>query len=245
MRTALITGASGALGSAMARALAADGFRLALHCHTNRSAAEALAAEFYAVRPEGAYIPMQADLRDAEDVDRLFDLAESRLGGVDVLIANAGTALPQQLLQETDPAAFDDVFALDARGVYLCCRRALPHMIRQKYGRIVTVSSVWGVSGGSCEAIYSAAKAAVIGLTKALAREAGPSGVTCNCVAPGWIESPMNAGLGAAERAAFAEGTALGRVGRPEEVAAAVRFFAGEAAGYTTGQVLGVDGGWG
>jgi 3-oxoacyl-[acyl-carrier protein] reductase len=241
--TALVTGASGALGSAIARALAADGFRLALHYNTNRSAAEALAAELSLAYPAGIFLPLAADLRDAARVDALFAQAEAQLGGVAALVANAGVALPQQLLQDTDPAAFDDLFAVDVRGVFLCCRRALPQMIRQKYGRIVTVSSVWGMYGASCEVAYSAAKAAVIGLTKALAKEAGPSGVTCNCVAPGWIESPMNAHLPPAERAAFAAETALGRIGRPEEVAAAVRYFAGEAAGYTTGQVMAVDGG--
>ncbi len=241
---AMITGASGTLGSAMARALAAEGFRLALHYHDNRFAAETLAAELSSAYPAGVFLPFSADLRDAAAVDLLFEEVEKSLGSVDALIANAGTALPQQLLQDTDPAKFDDLFAVDVRGVYLCCRRALPAMIRKKYGRIVTVSSIWGVSGGSCEAAYSAAKAAVIGLTKAIAREAGPSGVTCNCVAPGLIETRMNAHLSPAERAAFAECTALGRVGQPNEIAAAVRYFASEAAGYTTAQVLAVDGGY-
>ncbi|MDR3313946.1 MAG: SDR family oxidoreductase [Oscillospiraceae bacterium] len=241
---ALITGASGTLGAATAHALAAEGCHLALHYHANRSAAEALAAELSLAHPTGIFVPLAADLREADQADRLFSQAEAHFSrGIDVLVASAGIALPQQLLQDTTPAQFDALFALDVRAVYLCCRRALPAMLRQKYGRIVTISSVWGVCGGSCEVAYSAAKAAVIGLTKALAKEAGPSGVTCNCVAPGWIESPMNAHLSPAEQAAFAQGTAVGRLGRPAEVAAAVRYFAGEDAGYTTGQVLAVDGG--
>ncbi|MDR2525190.1 MAG: SDR family oxidoreductase [Oscillospiraceae bacterium] len=240
---ALITGASGAIGAAVARALAAQGYDIALHYFKNRSAAEALAAELFRAYPQARFLPLQADLRQESAVEALFAAGEAALGGLDCLIANAGKALPQKLLQETVADDFDDLFALNIRGAFLCCRRALPGMLRKKYGRIVTVSSIWGQSGASCEVAYSAAKAAVIGMTKALAKEAGLSGVTCNCVAPGWIESPMNAQLSRADAQVFAAGTALGRVGSPEEAAAAIAFLCSETASYITGQVLGVDGG--
>jgi 3-oxoacyl-[acyl-carrier protein] reductase len=168
---------------------------------------------------------------------------EERFGGVDILVNNAGVALPQQLITDTTTAQFDDLFALDVRGVFLCCRRALPHMIRQKYGRIINIASIWGVAGASCEVAYSAAKAAVIGLTKALANEVGPSGLTVNCVAPGVIDTSMNAHLSAADLTDLAAQTSVGRLGTPEDIARAVAFFAEESADFITGQTLLADGG--
>jgi len=234
MRAALVTGATGAIGKAIADALEGRGVHVIRH-----------GFQF----AEDGFV--KADLRNENEIEALFLQAEERLGrcrlgeqGVDILVNNAGIALPQQLITDTTAEQFDDLFALDARAAFLCCRRALPYMIRQKWGRIVNISSVWGVAGGSCEAAYSAAKAAVVGLTKALARETAPSGVTVNCVAPGVIATPMNAHLGPEALAQLACDIPAGRLGTPEDVAAAVRFFAGESAGYVTGQVLCVDGGW-
>jgi len=224
-RTALVTGATGAIGGAIAQALEQQGVRVLRHGY----------------QPHAGSDILRADLRNEKDIEALFLQAEERLGGIDILVNNAGVALPQQLITDTTTGQFDDLFALDARAVFLCCRRALPHMVRQKWGRIVNISSVWGVAGGSCEVAYSAAKAAVIGLTKALAREVAPSGVTVNCVAPGVIDTPMNAHL---DRQALARDIPMGRLGAPEDAAHAVCFFAGEGAGYVTGQVLQVDGGF-
>ena len=234
-RAALVTGASGAIGAAIADALERQGILVLRHGFT---------------RADGEFL--RADLRNENDIGALFLQAEERLrhkrpggqGGIDILVNNAGAALPQQLVTDTATAAYDGLFALDARGVFLCCRRALPHMIRQKWGRIINISSVWGTAGGSCEAAYSAAKAAVIGLTKALAKETAPSGVTVNCVAPGVIDTPMNGHLGPEALAQLAREIPAGRLGTPEDVAQAVRFFAGEGAGYVTGQTLRVDGGF-
>ena len=128
-------------------------------------------------------------------------------------------------------------------GAFYCCRRALPGMIRRKWGRILTVSSMWGQTGGSCEVHYSAAKAGLIGLTKALAKEAGPSGITVNCVAPGVVETDMMASFTAEDKAALAEETPVGRLAAPEEIAQTLVFLAGENAGYITGQVIGQNGG--
>jgi len=227
-RHALVTGATGAIGGAIADALERQGIYVLRHG--------------FAHAGEGF---LQADLRDENGIEALFLQAEERLGaGIDILVNNAGIALPQQLITDTTAEQYDDVFALDVRGVFLCCRRALPHMVRQKWGRIVNISSVWGVAGGSCEAAYSAAKAAVAGLTKALARETAPSGVTVNCVAPGVIDTSMNSHLSREELSALARDIPAGRLGTPEDVAQAARFFAGAGAGYVTGQVLCVDGGW-
>ena len=226
---ALVTGASGGIGRAIADLLEADGIRVMRH---------------YCANPIAGKYTAQADLRSESDIGALFLQAEERLGGVDILVNNAGTALPLQLITDTTAEQFDALFALDIRAVFLCCRRALPHMVCQKYGRIVNISSVWGVTGASCEAAYSAAKAAVIGLTRALAKETAPSGITVNCVAPGVINTAMNAYLSPEDLAALARETPAGRLGTPEDVAQAVCFFAGEDAGFITGQVLGVDGGF-
>ena len=135
------------------------------------------------------------------------------------------------------------MMGVDLDGVFYACRAVLPGMIRQKYGRILTVSSMWGQTGGSCEVHYSAAKAGLIGLTKALAKEEGPSGITVNCVAPGVIDTDMMAAFTAEDKAALAEETPVGRLGSADEVAKLLVFLAGEDAGYITGQVFGVNGG--
>jgi len=221
---ALVTGASGAIGSAIADALEAQGACVVRHYYANEI-------------PGG----IQADLRCEHEIEALFLQTEERFGAVDILVNNAGIALPQQLITETTTQAFDDLLGLDLRAVFLCCRRALPHMVQQKYGRIVNISSVWGQSGASCEVAYSAAKAGVIGLTRALAQEAAPSAITVNCVAPGVINTPMNAHLDLVE---LAGQTPVGRLGTPQDIARAVCFFTCENAGFVTGQVLGVDGGF-
>jgi len=223
--TALVTGASGAIGKAIADLLQQQGMHVVRHFHRTPIAGG-----------------MQADLRKENEIEALLHQMQQRLGGIDVLVNNAGIALPQQLITDTTTTDFDDLFALDVRAVFMCCRHALPHMIRQQYGRIINISSVWGVQGASCEVAYSAAKAAVIGLTKALAQEIAPSGVTVNCVAPGVIDTPMNAHLDSTE---LAREIPAGRLGTPEDIARAVAFFASAQAGYITGQVLSVDGGFG
>ena len=136
------------------------------------------------------------------------------------------------------------MFAVDVDGVFRCCQCALPHMIREKAGVIVNIASMWGQTGASCEVHYSAAKAAVIGLTRALAKELGPSGIRVNCVSPGVIDTKMNAPLGPGTMEALREETPLCRIGTPEDVAEAVAFLAGEGARFITGQVLGVNGGF-
>jgi len=223
---ALITGASGAIGCAIAEQFEAAGMLVIRHFHSN---------------PPDKGVSLRADLRREPDIEALFLKTEERFSGVDVLVNNAGIALPQQLITDTTTEAFDELFAIDVRGMFLCCRRALPHMIRQKHGRIVNISSVWGTRGASCEVAYSAAKAAVVGLTQALAQEVAPSGITVNCVAPGVIDTPMNAHL---DMAQLARETPVGRVGTPKDIARAALFFAEQNAGFVTGQVLGVDGGF-
>ncbi len=234
---ALITGGAGGIGSAIARALAAEGYLPEICYLTSAGAAKALADELggFAVR---------CDVTDPASVRAMFAELEAGPGLPEVLINNAGRAW-RGLLQDMSDEEWRGVTAVALDGAFFCCREALPSMIRAQRGCIINVSSVWGEVGGSCEAAYSAAKAGLIGLTKALAKEVGPSGVRVNCVAPGCIETAMLAEFSAEDRRAMAEDTPLGRIGTPEDVAQAVAFLASERASFITGQVLSVGGGFG
>ena len=240
MRTALVTGGAGGIGAATVRLLCERGFRAAIHYHTSEEKAMALSS-FLVSKGYDAFA-VQADVSDPEQVRRMARTVTERCGGIDVLVNNAGVD-HWQLLDTVTDEQWRRVLDTDLSGVFYCCREALPLMLRQKYGRIVNVGSVWGQVGASCEAVYSAAKAGVIGLTKALAKETALSGITVNCVCPGAIDTDMMKRFSEAETAAFCEEVPMGRLGTPEDVAHAVAFFASEEASYITGQVLGVNGG--
>ena len=236
-KTVLITGGSRGIGAACVEAFAAAGCRVVFsYLHSQEQAATLCA------RWEGRALAVQADVADRDQVTALFRQAEQAFGPVEVLVNNAGIA-QQKLFTDITPAEWRRMLAVHLDGPFYCCQAALPAMIRAKWGRIINISSMWGQVGGSCEVHYSAAKAGLIGLTKALAQEEGPSGVTVNCIAPGVVETDMMAGFSAADKQALAEETPLCRLGRPEEVAAAAVFLAGDQAAFITGQVLGVNGG--
>lgn len=241
MRTALVTGASGGIGQAIARELAQRGWQVALHYFQNQEAAQALEADIR--RAGGAAKAYRADLREESQVEALFSQVEKDWGFVEGLVNNAGVAW-KGLFTDMTLEEWHGVLDGDLTSVFLCCRRALPPMIRRKRGSIVNVSSMWGQVGASCEVAYSAAKAGVIGLTRALAKEVGPSGITVNCVAPGVIDTAMNGALSPETRAALAEETPLERLGTPEDVAQAIWFLASPAGDFFTGQVLAPNGGF-
>ena len=235
-RTVLISGGDRGIGAAAARAFYRAGYRVAILYHCNAEAADALQKELPGVTA------VQCDVASRASCEMAFRAAEQALGRVDVLVSNAGIA-QQKLFTDIAPDEWQRMLDVNLTGAFNLCQLALPGMIRRKAGRILTVSSMWGQTGGSCEVHYSAAKAGLIGLTKALAKEEGPSGITVNCVAPGVIETDMMAAFTAEDKAALAEETPVGRLGSADEVAALLVFLAGEDAGYITGQVFGVNGG--
>ncbi len=240
MKTVLITGAGKGIGAACAALFASKGYNVAVNYRSSRDEAEALVSGLC----RSGYIARAfcADCSREDDVNSLFREVETAFGSVDILVNNAGIAL-QKLLQDTSPEEWDGIMANDLRSAYLCTRRALPSMINGKYGSIINISSIWGEYGGSCEVAYSAAKAGLIGFTKALAKEVGPSGIRVNCVCPGVIDTDMNRIHDRETLDSLAEETPLCRIGKPEEVAAAVFFLAAGEPSFITGQVLGVNGG--
>lgn len=235
-RGVLISGGDRGIGAAAARAFYAAGYRVAVLYHSNADAAAALEKQLPGV------LAVQCDVASRASCELAFRTVEQALGRVDVLVSNAGIA-QQKLFTDITPEEWQRMLDVNLSGAFHLCQLALPGMIRRKAGRILTVSSMWGQTGGSCEVHYSAAKAGLIGLTKALAKEEGPSGITVNCVAPGVIDTDMMAAFTAEDKAALAEETPVGRLGTAEEVAKLLVFLAGEDAGYITGQVFGVNGG--
>ena len=184
-----------------------------------------------------------ADVSDKTEVEEMFRKAEQELGKISALVNNAGIA-EQILFSDITEEKRDRMFAVNVKGAYNCTQAVLPSMIHEKYGRIINVSSMWGISGASCEVHYSASKAALIGFTKALAKEVGLSGITVNCVAPGVIGTDMNAAISREILEELKENTPLNRIGTSEDVAEAILFLASDKASFITGQTLSVDGGF-
>ena len=230
MSTIVITGGSRGIGAAAVARFAARGDRVYFLYASNEEAAGAVAEKTGATA-------IRCDVADGEAVKAAF----SRLPEVDILVCCAGIA-HYGLLSMTDEATWDRLFNVNVKGIYHCVNAAMPHFLRKQRGSIVTLSSMWGQVGASCEAAYSATKGAVIALTKALAKELGPSGIRVNCVSPGLILTDMCANLDEQTLSDMAEETPLGRNGQAEDVAKAIEYLAD--AEFITGQVLGVNGGF-
>ena len=241
-KNVLITGGSRGIGAAAVLAFARAGYQVAFTWNNHANAAEQVLAQAQQMAPDSRFLALRADAADAAQVATAVRRAEQELGGLQVLVCNAGIA-QQKLFTDTTDDDWRRIMGVDLDGAFYACRAVLPGMIHQKYGRILLVSSMWGQTGGSCEVAYSAAKAGLIGLGKALAKEEGPSGITVNIVAPGVIDTDMMAGFTAEDRAVLAEDTPVGRLGTPEEIARTLVFLADEASGYITGQVIGQNGG--
>ena len=240
MSVVLITGASRGIGAATARLFAQKGWDVAINYNKSKAAADALVDELTELGVRACAIA--ADVSDPAQAAALVECAVAQLGGLDALVCNAGTALPQQLVTDTTDAQWRQVFATNVDGAFYTVRAAVPYFVRAKAGRIVTLSSMWGVTGGSCEVAYSASKGALIAMTRALAKELGPSGVAVNCVSPGVIATEMNAHLDEQSMEQLRQEIPLERIGTPEDVAASIWFLCAEAP-FVTGQVLSCCGG--
>lgn len=240
-RSALVTGASRGIGRAVAAVLAREGWPVCVNYLERRDAAESLVRE---LRAQGrAAMAFQADVADREAVRACVRAASEELGPVELLVNNAGISR-QGLFQDLDDEGWDRLLAVNLTGPRNAVLAVLPHMLSEKRGCIVNISSMWGLRGASCEAAYAVTKAGVIGLTRSLALELAPSGIRVNCVAPGCVETDMVRVLGEDTRRMLEEETPLGRLGKPEDIAEAVAFLASEKASFITGQVLTADGGF-
>lgn len=240
-KIALVTGASGGIGSACAQQLAREGYTVLAHANRGIANAQQLAAQLCA--GGGDVHAVQADLSDSAQANTMCADILRVYHRVDALVLCAGIAHTGLLCDMTD-AQWHAVMDTNVSSAFYLCRALAPGMVSRRSGAIVTISSMWGRVGASCEAAYSASKAALIGLTRALAKELGPSGVRVNCIAPGVIDTRMMDEHSADTKAALAEETPLGRLGTPQDVAQAAAFLVSDAAAFITGQVLGVDGGY-
>ena len=234
MKTVLITGASRGIGAAAARAFAGQGDRVFINYLTSRDAAQTLAQETGGTA-------LCADISDPGQVAGMLEQIRVLAGGVDVLVNNAGFAQFSMFDALTD-AQWHRMLDVTLSGAFYCIRGVLPYMLHQKKGCIINVSSIWGITGAACEVAYSTAKAGLIGMTKALAKELGPSGIQVNCVAPGMVDTDMNASLTPETLSALKEETPLGRVGTPEDIARTILFLA-DPESFLTGQVISPNGG--
>lgn len=240
-RVAFITGGSRGIGRAVVRRLAAEGCAVGIDYLQARDQARELVSELTARGCPA--MAVQADVADREAITAAIRQVEEAFGPVSLLVNNAGIA-EQHQFQDISSGFWRRIFAVNVDGAYHTIQAVLPHMLHEKAGCIVNVSSIWGQRGASCETAYSATKAALIGLTRSLAMELAPSGIRVNCVAPGVIHTDMVEVLGPETLRALAEETPIGRLGTPEDIAAAVAFFASEGASFITGQVLTADGGF-
>ncbi len=239
-RVAIVTGGSRGIGRAIAERLAGSGAAVVVNYRGNAAAAEATVATITAAG--GTAIAIQGDVSQPEDVEHLVKTTLERFGRIDILVNNAGITRDTLLLRMKE-SDFDEVIATNLRGVFLCTRAVLRPMTKQRFGRIINITSVVGLTGNAGQANYAAAKAGILGFTKSTAREMASRGITVNAVAPGFIETEMTDALNEETRKAILATIPLGRFGQPTEVAGLVCFLASDAGAYISGQTLTIDGG--
>ena len=241
-KTVLITGSSRGIGAETAKLFARSGYNVVINY--NHSEEEAIAL-FNELRFDGlSVILCKADISLEFEAELMFDKITDKFGGVDILVNNAGIS-EQKLFIDLSEHDWDRMFDNNLKGLYNCTHAALPYMINQRYGKIINISSVWGLMGASMEISYSTTKAAIIGFSKALAKEYGPSNINVNCITPGVIDTDMNKHLDKDAMKALLDDIPLMRIGKSKEVAELILFFASEKANYITGQTISIDGGFG
>ncbi|MBQ2661864.1 MAG: SDR family oxidoreductase [Clostridia bacterium] len=239
--TVFITGASRGIGAESAKAFAKKGYKVGINYLKNDEAAQKVADEIASFG--GTCLLVKGNVASLEDMQKNIDEVTEKLGKISVLINNAGIAY-NGVFQDTSPEKWDEIFKVNVNGAYNTTSIVLPSMISEKRGRIINISSIWGMTGASCEVAYSASKAAIIGFTKALAKEVAPSNITVNCVAPGVIDTDMNASLDEDVLTQLREEIPSGRLGKAEEVASLLLHLASKDSAYLTGQVISVNGGF-
>ena len=237
---AVITGAGKGIGRAIALRLAKDGYKIAVCYNNSRSAAKKTAADI--ISAGGTARAYELDITDSRNVNSVIADIENAFGEIAVLVNNAGIA-EQSLFTDITDEMWHKMIDTNLGGAFCCSRAVLPFMIHRKRGKIINIASIWGETGGSCEVHYSAAKAGVIGMTKALAKEVGPSGITVNCVSPGVVLTDMTSHFDEDTMNTLKDETPLGRIGTPEDIAGAVSFLASSEADFITGQDLAINGG--
>jgi 3-oxoacyl-[acyl-carrier protein] reductase len=239
-RSAIVTGGGRGIGRAIATELARAGANLVITYRSNSSLAEAVARELRALGV--GCQTCQADVREGSDIDRAVKDCQQAFGSVDILVNNAGIT-SDNLVMRLSEEAWDDVLDTNLRGTFLSTKAALRPMVRARWGRIINITSVVGVSGNAGQANYAAAKAGIIGFTRSVALEVASRGITVNAIAPGFVQTDMTAGLSDEQKELIKNRIPMGRYGKPSEIAPIVAFLASDAAAYITGQTLNVDGG--
>lgn len=240
-KVALITGSSRGIGRACAEALARSGYAVCINCIEREDMARSLAESLEKSGCEA--MAYKADVADRQQVKAMVSAVKNRFGSITLLVNNAGIA-GQSLFQDISPEYWQRIFAVNLGGAFNTIQEVLPDMLHEHSGCIVNISSIWGDHGASCEVAYSSTKHAIIGLTRSLAQELAPSHIRVNCVAPGVINTDMVQVLGEETLEMLAEDTPMGRLGKAEEIAAAVEFLASDKASFITGQTLFADGGF-
>lgn len=239
--TVLITGSSRGIGAAVAERFASVGMNVVIHYLNSHESANEVARQ--CLRYGVKVLTATADIRSKEQIERMREKLENHGMLPDILVNNAGVA-HNSMLSDVTEQLWDDIMAVNLKGTFLCTQIFMPHMISQRFGRIINVSSVWGISGASCEVAYSTAKGGVNAFTKALAKELAPSGVTVNAVAPGVVETMMMNQYNTEEKAALQSEIPAGRFAKPDEIASLVYFIALPESSYITGQIISPNGGW-
>lgn len=240
MKTVVVTGASKGIGRAVAKEFANNGYNIVICYNHSISAAQELLAEISGITRA---IAIRVDVSKEDEVKNMIDITKNTFGTIDVLVNCAGVSDTRFLIDSTKED-YDFVFDTNMRGTYNTCKLVGREMLSNQSGKIINISSIWGVLGGSCESVYSASKGAIIAFTKALAKEFGPNGINVNAVAPGFIQTDMTKNVTEEIKQEIMDNSALGRLGTPEDVAGVVSFLASEKSEFITGQVIGVDGGW-
>lgn len=240
-QTILITGGSRGIGASIAERFATVGMNVVIHYHEAHEAANEVARK--CLNLGARVLTISADLRSKEQIDRMQDKLDKHQLIPDILVNNAGVS-HYGMMSDVTEEQWDQLMNVNLKGTFLCSQLFMKAMVQQKYGRIINVSSVWGISGASCEVIYSTAKGGMNTFTKALAKELAPSNITVNAVAPGAVDTTMLSGFNGEEKAAIESEIPAGRLAQPDEIASLVYFLALPESGYITGQIISPNGGW-